>query len=170
MKSSVRTFIEELLPYDYLLFGGALLLFLLFIIIAILKREKIKTALFFTLLAFVTIIIMPTYGYVKLHEILFANKVELVSQKKLQFVEAVVIKGRVTNLSDKDFKQCKITAQLHKVSKNKYRNYILQFKPFKKRSIVEYNIEQNSTKEFKMIIEPFRYKYKFGVDLKADCR
>lgn len=170
MKSTIRSFIEGLIPYDYLLFGAALVLFLLFIIIAIIKRDKIKTALFFILLAFVTIIVVPTYGYTKLHETLFANKVELLSQKKLHFVQAVVVKGKITNLSKRDFKQCKITAELHKVSKNKYKNYLLQFKPLKKMSIVEYNIEKNATKEFKMIVEPFTYTHSYDVSLKADCR
>ena len=170
MRSELRQFIEGLLPYDYILFGGSLLLFLLFVILAVVKRDRVGIALFFIIIAIVVITFVPTYGYVKLHESLFANTVELMSQKRLQFVEALVLKGKLTNRSQRDFSECKITAKLYPITKNKYKNYILEFKPFQKMSIVERDIPKAKTKEFKMIVEPFHYRYKFGVQLKADCR
>lgn len=170
MKEQLRQFIEGLILYDYVLFGASLFLFLLFVILAVIKRDNVKIALFFVLLAMVVVTLGPTYGYVKLHTTLFANKVELISQKRLQFVEAVVIKGKITNISKRNFSQCKITAQLYPVSRNKYKNYILKFKPFQKMSIVKEDIAVGVSKEFKMIVDPFHYPYKYGVSLKADCR
>jgi len=156
--------------YDYLLFGVSLLLFLLFIVLGIFFRNQIKMAIFLILLAFATIVLGPTYGYIKMHEFLFANEVQLIEQKKLHFVAAVVLKAKLRNLSKRHFQRCKITASVYKITQNRYKNMILKLKPFKKMSIFEESIDANETREFKLIIEPFRYSGDYNISLKADCR
>lgn len=106
----------------------------------------------------------------KLHETLFKNSTLLQSQKRLQFSEAVVVKGSVTNESNRDFKECKITASAYALSSNKLKNYLKKFKPFKKMSIIETNIAKSETREFKIIVEPFRYRKDYNISLGADCR
>ena len=170
MNSKITLFIDSLIKYDYILFGGVFVFFLLFIIIGIVLRKKIVLALVFILLAFSTLILGPTLGYIKLHETLFKNSTKLLSQKRLQFMEAVVVKGSVTNESNRDFKECKITASAYSVTSNKYKNYLKKLKPFKKMSIVELNITKSQTREFKIIIEPFYYTKEYNVSLGADCR
>ena len=156
--------------YDYILFGSVLLLFILFIILAILLRRKMGVAIFFVLLAFAIFLLGPTLGYVVMHKLLFKNHTELISHKKLHFSQAVVVKGKITNDSKFDFKSCKITASTYRVTSNKYKNYIYKLKPFQKMSIVEKGIKKGETREFKIIVEPFRYKRDFNVSLGADCR
>ncbi|QOP41991.1 DUF2393 domain-containing protein [Sulfurimonas marina] len=168
--SKFKSFIDGLITQDYILFGTVLLTFLLLIILAIILRNRLKTAVTLVFLAFCIFIIGPTYGYIQLHKYLFKNKVELISQKKLSFVEAVVVKGKITNLSERDFSQCKIVASAYKVSGNKYRNYIYELKPFKKMSITKDNISKGETQEFKMIVEPFRYQKNYNISLEADCK
>jgi hypothetical protein len=170
MGSRFQNFINSLISQDYMLFLGVLFLFLFLIILAVVLRNRLKTAILFVLIAFSVITIGPTYGYVKMHEILFKNSVEMLSQKKLNFVEAVVVLGKITNTSDRDFKECKITASVHKVSSNKYRNYMYALKPFQKMSIVTGNILQGETKEFKIIVEPFRYQKDYNISLEGDCK
>ena len=170
MKGKITAFIDGLIPLDYLLFGGSFVLFVLFIILGIVLRRKLFLAVVFILLAFSSLLLGPTLGYIKLHEYLFKNSVTLSSQKKLTFSEAVVVKGVLTNESKRFFQSCTITASAYAVTSNKYKNYLKKLKPFKKMSIVEENIGVSQSREFKIIVEPFRYAKDYNISLGADCR
>ncbi|MDF1874759.1 DUF2393 domain-containing protein [Sulfurimonas sp. SAG-AH-194-I05] len=170
MKGQMTAFIKGLIMYDYVLFGAAFVLFVLFIILGLVLRKKMGIAIFFILLAFSTLLLAPTYGYITMHEQLFKNKLMLVSEKKLEYTEAIVVKGTIENTSKFHFKSCKITANVHKLSKNKYRNYIYQFKTIKKMSIVQENIPKGTSRTFKIIVEPFRYSKKYTITLGAKCK
>lgn len=170
MKEKLLTFIDGLITYDYILFGVSFILFILFIILALLLRKKLFIALVFILFGFASLVLGPTLGYIQMHKYLFKNSTKLLSQKKLNFVEAVVVKGTITNESKFDFTECKITAEVYKVTKNKYRNYLFKLKPFQKMSILEYDVQKGQTREFKIIVEPFRYKKDYNISLKGHCR
>jgi len=169
MKAKLVEFLHTLILYDYVLFAVVFLLFIIFIILGILLRKKLFFAVFFILLAFSILILGPTLGYIKLHEYLFKNSVVLLSQKKLVFTKAVIIKGRVTNESNRNFKICKITASAYSVTSNKLKNYLKKLKPFQKMSIMEYNILKGKSMEFKIIVEPFTYSRDYNISLGADC-
>ena len=170
MKHKIQAFIDGLILYDYILFGASCVLFILFLILAILLRNRLKTALFFVLLSFAVLLLGPTLGYIELHKFLYKNSVTLKENKRLEFAQAVVVKGELENLSKFDFKECNIHVGLYKITENKYKNYLLKFKPIKKRSIVIKEIPKGSKKEFKLIIDPFTYKKEYGISLGADCR
>ena len=170
MKQKISLFIENLIPYDYLLFGASFVLFIIFIILGIILRRKIVLALLFILLSISILFLGPTFGYMKMHEILFKNSIELISQKRLEFTQAVVVKGTIVNESTKNFKECTITAHAYKVTSNKYKNYIKKLKPFKNMSIVVEDIKMAEIRKFKIIIEPFTYNRDYNISLGADCR
>jgi len=170
VNTKVTAFIEELITYDYALFGAVFVLFILFIILSIVLRKKVSLAIFFLLFAFSILIVGPTYGYIEMHKYLFKNTLELESQKKLSFSEAVVVKGKITNESKFDFSSCKITASAYKVTKNEYKNYLFKLKPFKKSSMLTPEIPKGTSYEFKLFIEPFRYTKDYNVSLGADCK
>jgi hypothetical protein len=170
MKVKIQDFVDGLITYDYILFGTVLLLFVLFIILGILLRKKLTLAIFFVLLAFATFLLGPTLGYLELHKFLFKNETVLISQKRLHFTQAVIVKGKITNKSNLNFKSCKIRANAYKITKNKYKNYIYKLKPFQKMSIIEKGIKRGETREFKIIVEPFTYKRDYNISLEASCR
>jgi len=170
MKAKLTAFINELITYDYILFGSAFVLFILFIILGIVLRRKIVLAIFLILLSFTILIAGPTIGYVKMHDYIFKNSTEITSQKKLTFTQAVVVKGKITNESNRFFKSCKITAGAVKVSSNELKNYIYSFKPFAKMSITEQDIAVGETREIKIIIEPFTYSKDFNLTIGAKCK
>jgi len=170
MKAKITAFINELITYDYILFGGAFVLFILFIILGIALRQKTFLAIFFILLSFVILFGAPTIGYVKMHEFLFKNSLELTSEKKLTFTKAVVINATITNDSKRYFKNCTITAKAHKMSKNKLKTFLYSFKPFQKMSILLQDIEVGQTREFKMFLEPFTYSKNYHISLGAKCK
>lgn len=169
MQEKISLFFQNLIVYDYILFGAAFALFFLFIILAIVLRRKLFLALFFIVLSFSILLLIPTLGYQYMHALLFKNSLTLQSQQKLNFTEAVVVKATLSNDSKFDFKGCNITASAYKVSSNKYKNYLYPFKPFKNMSILEEQIPQGMQREFKIIIEPFTYLGDYNISLKADC-
>lgn len=166
---ALSKFLQELIIYDYILFGSLLFVFVLFIIIGILLRGK-TIAIFLVLFAFLELIVGSTYGYIKMHEYIFKNETSLTDQKKLTFTQAVVVHGTLKNLSKKDFKSCQITAKAYKIKENKLHERLLQFKPVAKMSIIENDIPVGETRELKLIIEPFTYGGDYNISLGADCR
>ena len=170
MKEQINQFLKELILYDYILFGVSFFLFFLLIILVIIFRRKLFFALFLMLLSFSILALAPTLGYKYMHEYLYKNSVELLTQQKLNFIQAVVVRGVITNESKYDFKSCKITASAYKVGNNKFKNYIYPLNPFQKMSILEENILIGEKKDFKIIIEPFIYARDYNISLKAGCR
>lgn len=170
MKAKINAFLDSLITYDYVLFGSTFALFILLIILGLVLRKKIGLAVFLITLAFLILILAPSVGYIQMHKYLFKNSVELTKQKKLEFTEAIVVKGTLLNESKRNFTSCKITANVHKVSKNKYKNYLWQFKTIKKMSIIEEDIPKGETRHFKIIVEPFRYSRDYNITLGGKCK
>jgi hypothetical protein len=170
MKGIVTNFINNLIIYDYILFGVLFFIFILFIIIGIILRNRVGIALFLIFFAFIQLIVGSSYGYLKMHEYLFKNETSIISQKKLSFTQAIVLYGTIKNVSKKDFSSCKITAKVYKVSENKLKDYLLKFKPINKMSIIESDITLGQEREIKLIIEPFTYAYDYNISLGADCK
>ena len=169
MKNKITAFIDGLITYDYFLFGGVFVLFILFIVLSIILRRKVGLSIFLLLISFSILFIGPSLGYIKMHEYLFKNSIELKSQKKLTFLKAIVVKGSLKNKSRFDFKSCKITASVFKTSPNALKNFIYPFKPLKNMSILEKDIAKGEVKEFKIIIEPFTYSKDYNISIQARC-
>jgi len=170
MHPHISSFIDSLVLYDYLLFGAVFILFILFIILGIVLRNKIFLATIFITLAFSTLLAGPVVGYIQIHKYLFAHDITDVEHKKLEFTQAVVVKGVLKNSSKKDFSHCDITASAFKVSGNKYKDLILSLKPFQKSTIIEYDIPKEYLLEFKIIIEPFVYSGDYNISVEASCQ
>jgi len=169
MRDKITTFIHGLITYDYILFGSILMLFILFIILSILLRRKLGLALFLVIFSFIFLLVAPFIGYIEMHDYLFKNSTSLISQKKLHFTKAVIVKGSVSNESKLNFKQCKIKISAYKTTGNKYKDIIFKLKPFEYMSIVENNIRKGETRKFKVVLEPFTYMYDYNISIKANC-
>jgi len=170
MKEKITAFLHGLISYDYMLFGAIFMLFFLLLLIAILLRNKTGISIFFVLLSFIVLIIGPLVGYSQLHNYLFKASLTLKSEKRLNFTPAIVVRGTLKNESKFDFEKCKIVVNVHKVSKNKLKNYLYSFKILKKMSISEEDIQKGDVRDFKIIVEPFTYKHDYNISLKASCK
>jgi hypothetical protein len=170
MGGKLRAFIDGLIVYDYILFATSFCIFILLVILGILLRKKTFISVTLILIAFLNIILVPTVGYVKMHEYLYKNELTLTYQKKLTFTKALVVEGTIKNLSKKDFKKCKIKIKVLKVTGNALKDYLFQFKPLKKMSIVQTDIKKSQLREFKAIVEPFSYAKDYNISLEASCR
>ena len=170
MKAKITAFIDGLIIYDFILFGAVFASFLLLIILSIMLRKRVFIAIFFFLLSFSLLLLGPTLGYQKMHEYLFKNSTKLISEKRLEFVNAIVVKGTLTNESKFNFSSCLISAKVHKESKNELKRYLYQFKTIKKMSILKENIKKGESVDFKIIVEPFTYSKDYNISLGARCK
>lgn len=171
MKAKITDFIHHLLIYDYLLFGGIIVVFVLILVLAIVLRDKMGLAIFMVLLAFGVLTIGPIVGYIQLHHYLFKNKVVLEETKALEFTEALLVRGSVKNLSKRPFKECTIHASVYKVTHNQFIDPLYPYVPFKKGSLhLEQTIKPGESAPFKLFVEPFRYSKDYNITVKADCR
>ncbi|MDY0120887.1 MAG: DUF2393 family protein [Sulfurimonas sp.] len=170
MHNTLTSFLDSLIIYDYFLFGAVFILFILFVILGLVYREKLYLAIFLITLAFFTLIFAPIFGYIHIHNYFYYNETTILSQKKLQFTKAVVVKGKLENLSKLDFERCLITASAYKVSGNAIKDFVYKLSPFQKTSVVEYNIPKDHKIGFKIIISPFVYEGDFNVSVGASCQ
>jgi len=170
MKDKISTFINELILYDFILFGGLFCLFILFIVLAILLRNKLTLSIFLVLFAFLLLVLGSTVGYMQMHKFLYSNTTTLLSQKKLTFTKAIVVKGEIVNNSKFDFKSCKITASAYKVTGNQYKDFLFEFKPIRKGFVTEVDILKGQKREFKLFIEPFTYSKDYNVSVGGNCK
>lgn len=170
MKEKLLAFLHTLSVYDFLYFGVVFLLFILLILLTLFLRRRLTLALFILLLAILDLAIGLTFGFGYFHSYLFKNSITITKAKKLHFVEAVVIEGKLKNESKFDFKKCKLTATVYKETHNKYKNLLFKLKPLKSKSITINDIPKDADVEFKFLIEPFRYKKDINVSVEGICK
>lgn len=171
MKATVTDFIHHLLMYDYLLFGGIILIFILILVLAIVLRQKMGLAVFLVLVAFGVLTVGPIIGYIQLHNYLFKHTIALQETKALEFTEALLVRGSIKNLSKRTFKECTINAGVYKVTHNRMVDPLYPYFPFKKGALhLEQSIKPGESAPFKLFVEPFRYSKDYNITVKADCR
>lgn len=170
MKVKINNFFNDLISYDYILFGVIMFVFILLVIFTIMSRNKKVLSLSLAILALLTLFVVPFVAYSKMHEEIFKKEIMLKSQKKLEFTKAVVVHGKLKNISSRDFESCLIKAVIYKNSSNKLKNFIYRFKPLQKMSIIEEDIVIANEIDFKIIISPFTYSRDFNTTLEASCR
>ncbi|MDX1295040.1 MAG: DUF2393 family protein [Sulfurimonadaceae bacterium] len=170
MNYRIAAFIDQLALHDYILFGASLLLFVLFLILAVVLRKKTAASVTLVLLAFAALLLGPTVGYMQLNGFIYKHTTEITEVKALEFSDALVVRGTVTNLSKRDFNQCQITAGVYKVAHNPVLDTLFQLNPFKKGTILEPSIAKGEVRTFKLFVEPFHYTKDYNVSIGATCR
>lgn len=171
MKKHVIEFLHTLSLYDYLLFGGIIFLFLLFLILSILFRHKQTLAISLVLLAFISLLVAPIGGYIALHALMYKHTVTLTTVKDLTFTDALLIKGDINNTSNQTFKECTLYVGVSKISPIKPLNKIYPYLPFRRQTItIKGPIEVNGSETFKLLIQPFHYTKRHSVTVIGQCR
>jgi hypothetical protein len=171
MKQKVIAFIDSLILYDYILFGAMALLFILFLILAILLRRRVMFSVLSILFAFIFLLLGPILGYPIMHNLLYKNDVIMTQVKKLEFTNALLITGDIINRSKMDFLTCKIKAQAYKVTGKSIPDMIYPYKPFKKGMVkLDTLIKPGESQPFKLFIEPFNYTKDYNISIGAQCK
>jgi hypothetical protein len=170
IKATLHDFIASLHLYDYIVFGISGALFVLILLLAILLRKKAVLSLILVLLAFIILIALPISGYNYIHAQLYKTELTNLNIKKLEFSEAIVIKGTITNRGKQSFSKCRISSQAYKGASGLLQELIYPLKPFQKVSIVkqeELGVDQSL--DFRLVMEPFTYTNEYNISMKVNC-
>ena len=171
MKSKISEFIHNLLVIDYILFSTLALLFIIFLILAIVVRQKVIISVLMILIAFLLISVAPPILYNMMHDYIYKTSSNISKVQELEFLDALVVEGNFTNISKKRFKKCKVKVKLHKVNSNEFINKLLSFVSFRTKSIdIVEPIDINTSRSFRAVIEPFNYNKDYNVSIGVDCR
>lgn len=171
MKTQIVEFIHTLNLYDYLLFGGIIFFFLLFLILSIMFHQRIRLAITFVLLAFILLFTAPVIGYILLHSFVYKHKITLTTVQDLEFSDALVIKGDLNNTSSQTLKECTLYTGISQVSSIQPLNTLYTYLPFRRKSLtINGPIAPAEGTSFKLLIEPFSYPKHFQVTVRGNCR
>ncbi len=170
IKLTLQNFVATLHDYDYILFAISGALFFLILLLAIILRHRTGLSLLLVFISFVIIIAGPIIGYNYIHATLFKTEISDLTIKRLEFSEAVVIKGNLTNLGKQPFHKCTISSKAYRGATNFLEEMVYPLKPFLKMSIIkEEDINVSQSVDFKMILEPFTYSKEYNISIKANC-
>ncbi len=170
LKVTLQNFVATLHDYDYILFAISGGLFFLILLLAIILRHRTGLSLLLTFISFTIIIAGPIIGYNYIHATLFKTEISDLTIKRLEFSDAVVIKGNLTNLGKQPFHKCTITSKAYRGATNFLEEMVYPLKPFLKMSILKQeDINVSQSVDFKMILEPFTYSKEYNISVKANC-
>ncbi len=170
LKAALHNFIASLHLYDYILFGISGALFILILLLAILLRKKAVLSLLLVLLAFIILVALPIGGYNYIHAQLYKTELSNLNIKRLEFSEAVVIKGTITNRGKQNFNRCTISSHAYKGASGLLQELIYPLKPFQKVSIIkEEALGIDQSLDFRLVMEPFTYTNEYNISTKVNC-
>lgn len=170
LKESLTDYLHYLTIYDYVAFGWLYALLFVLIIFAIVIRKRTKTAISLILLSVALMMIAPIA--IKLFLDHTIRKTSIVDQNHtaLTYAKSLVITGQVHNEGKISLQKCYIHANVLRYSDNKYKNWLNYLKPIRKQTIVlDKNLTQNESREFKMVLEAFEYDKEYNVTLRSEC-
>lgn len=104
-------------------------------------------------------------------ELLRTTSTEVTLVKKLNFSDALIVEGTITNLSQKDFSLCLVQTFVFKQTHDEGLKALLpKLKPIANQSIfIKAEITKENSIEFKNVFEDFRYTGDFNATVKAEC-
>jgi hypothetical protein len=158
--------------YDILGFVFVMFLGLLVCYIAIVLRKRIVLAIFMFILGICILGGGPFLMDKMVDSVAKKTIVSDLTMKQLQFTDALVVHGKVTNLGKVDFKSCKIIVKNKKKSSNKYKQMILNLsKPHSQyvMSLEGGGLTRAESRDFKFIVNGFKTDDTLKTEVEAVC-
>lgn len=171
LKQRLIDYTDSLTMYDYAAFSWLLFLLFVLIFLAILfSKKKPKLATFLIFFTFIFMFIAPIGIKIFLDKTVRKVEIQDQNQTYLKFSKSLLITGSINNLGKIDMKKCYIKTKVLKQTGNKYLDILYNLKPIVKRTtIMDKNITQNSSLEFKVLFEKFKYSKEYKVIVSAEC-
>lgn len=167
----IMTYISHFQMADYIVFAWLILLFFLFIFLAIVLAKKrplisILVVLFDFMLLFGTPFVMKHY----LDAALRSHTTELTTVKQLTYSDTLILQGTLTNTSAQNFSWC--TVHFNMVSKESegVARLLETLNPSHQTSIfIEEPPQSGASVAFEKVVENFRLDESLEVMPKAEC-
>ena len=98
-----------------------------------------------------------------------ARSLELVSQKKLTYSDTLLIDLKLTNLSKKPFKYCRIDLKFYRSSGSFLKNQINMLKPIlREKTILKDTVDINETRRIQSVINNFKFT-DYNITASSEC-
>lgn len=107
-KEILENFINTLHQYDFyaLYWLGALIFFLLILIVIVREKEGLSAFLMLILLSL--LFFGAPISYLKIHEYLYGTKYKITYIKQMKFANTLVVKGEITSTGESNISKCKL--------------------------------------------------------------
>ena len=171
LQNSLKFYAEYFSWIDWVSYSWAFLLFLIIFVVSIYVMSKAQ--ILGVLMLFLSIFGLAAGVYFIsdfLDTRLRARNLELISQKRLSYTDALVVDFNLKNLSKKSFGRCNIRLKFYYPSENKLKNAINKFKPFLKENIIfEGQIAAGESRRISGAIEGFRAARDYNITTASEC-
>lgn len=168
--ANIKLYLGSLHVFDYLAYSWVLIVFLIFIMLAITLRHKVGLSILFILLSFITFFIAPVFvkhlmdGYVR------KGVVSVDEIIKFNYAETLVANGEVRNEGKKIFSKCIIEFDVIKNETNFLLKIKEELKPIRHQIVeVEGPLEVGQSKPFEIKISNFTTISDYNTTIKARC-
>ena len=170
VKTAILDFFNTLSVYDYVGFIITIVLFTLFLILALLLRRRTKLSMIFVVIAFIFFFAGPSAAHIFVKKTIFKSTPTLGEVKKLVYSDTLLIKGALFYIGQKDANHCKVEAHVHKRSTNSIKDFAYDLKTYKLGSdTIDKKFTKGDRVDFKIVIEPFTYKGDYNITLNSGC-
>lgn len=169
-KHILNEFFITLGTYDYIGFFTAFFIFILFIVLALILRRRIKRSLFFASLGFIFLFVGPVLAYKVIKNSIFSNDITVSEVKKLYYSDTLLIKGEMSYTGIKKAGHCEVKAYVYKKSDSLVKNLIYELKSYKHGvHKIDKTFTKGDVSAFKIVIEPFTYEGDYNITINAGC-
>ena len=169
LRQALKFYIEHFSWIDWVSYSWIFLLFLfmLFVSIYFIGRSKILgILLLFFSLVFFGVGVFFVGNFLDSH--LRTRSIEVVSQQRLSYTDALVVVVEISNLSKKNFKHCRVRLKFHYFD-NGYKKLLNSFKAFEKASMVVENLQVGETRRVNTVIDGFRANREYNITTNSEC-
>lgn len=165
-----ETYLANLSVYDYLGLSAIFLLFTLLFVLAIALKKHWVLSFLLILIGFTLLAASPMLLNFGMRHSAKQADITIYQGKKLQYTQAVLIHGALTNNGVLDFKRCTVTAKIAKAATNPVLAFVHQAKPLRTQHLtIDQPIKKGETFPFRMIVENFTYAKPFRIVTYANC-
>lgn len=171
LKVSIMNYITHFSMYDYVAYAWLILLFFITILLATVLSKKVPIlSLLLLIISLSLLFIGPFVLKHYLDKTLRPVQLQTTQIQKLNFSDTLIVAGDITNLSKRKLSICTIHVEVVKKGKNSLQNFLNKLKPIRKKSILlKDSLDTNSTQDFKVVFDNFRYQKKFDVSIGSSC-
>lgn len=160
LKENLSFYLANFYAQDFILLGLCFLIFIIILIVSIFLRRFATFSLMLIIFGVIFEFAFYYYGNQYIIENYRPNKIEFVKNYKLLYSDNIYINFKLHNLSNRDFKTCKVVFKLQKPSKNHLEFIKNSLKPLKVIKITIKDIESQKFETAELLIPSKVKKYK----------
>jgi len=170
-KTSFLYYIDNFGTYDYAAFAWLIVIFFVAVLLSIVTAKK--SPIFSILTLFLALFMLFTAPFAIKHYLdkyIRTSLSKIVSIKKLNFSDTLIVDALVANVSKKSFSTCKVTVSVIVNSDSKIKNFLNQLKPLREQTIfVNETIDINTSKNIRVIFDNYIYNKEINATVNSEC-